>query len=299
MTPPAHGPVLVTGLPRSGTTWLAQQLASSPRTAMTGREPMNPRGRQFALRGSVSSWVRLDRDPSPRQARTLRRVYRGWEPRVYSRYGVRQWAAPLPWVRVVVKDPFALLSLPAITRATGARPVILYRHPAAVLASYRRLNWLPDVAEIAALGLPDAEPSSPVPTADDDVSAMGWFWATCYATVLRDLPKLPDALVVDHAALAAGEDAALAELGAALGIRDLRPHHASRLVHGDRPAHPRHDLDRRPAKVAEAWRQQVSPDDIARIEACAGAVHRELVRHSLPLPEGNPHIGRAEGSARA
>ncbi len=264
---------------------------------MTGREPMNPRGRQFALQGSVSSWVRLDRDPSTRQLRALRRVYRGWEPRVYSRYGVRQWAAPLPWVRVVVKDPFALLSLQAVTRATGARLVILYRHPAAVLASYRRLNWLPDIAEIAALGLPDAEPPSPPPPAGDDVSAMGWFWATCYATVLRDLAKLPDALVVDHAALAAGEDAALAELAAALGIRDLRPHHASRRAHGDRPTLRLHDLDRRPAKVAEAWRHQVRPDEIARIEACAGAVHRQLVRHSMRLPTDTRHIGRAEGSA--
>jgi hypothetical protein len=296
MTAAARRPVLVTGLPRSGTTWLAQRLASSPRTAMTGREPMNPRGRQFALQGSVSSWVRLDRSTSPRQLRTLRRVYRGWEPRVYSRYGVRSWAAPMPWVRVVVKDPFALLSLPAITRATGARPVILYRHPAAVLASYRRLNWLPDVEEIAALGLPDAEPASP-PPAEDEVSAMGWFWATCYATVLRDLPQLPDALVVDHAALAAGQDAALAELAAALGIRALRPHHASRRGHGHPPASRLHDLDRRPALVAEAWRQQVSPDEIARVEALAGAVHRELVRHSLQLPAAT--IDRAEGSARA
>jgi Sulfotransferase family len=299
VTAGTRAPVLVTGLPRSGTTWLAQQLANSPRTAMTGREPMNPRGRQFALQGSVSSWVRLGRDPSTRQLRTLRRVYRGWEPRVYSRYGVRQWAAPLPWVRVVVKDPFALLSLPAVTRATGARPVILYRHPAAVLASYRRLNWLPDIAEIAALGLPEAEPPLPLPTAGDDVSAMGWFWATCYATVLRDLAKLPDALVVDHAALAAGEDAALADLAAALGIRDVRPHHASRRVHDDRPTPRLHDLDRRPAKVAEAWRHQVEPDEIARIEACAGAVHRQLVRHSMRLPADTHHIGRAEGSARA
>ncbi|MGH3317488.1 MAG: hypothetical protein ACRDO0_15210, partial [Nocardioidaceae bacterium] len=140
--------------------------------------------------------------------------------------------------------------------------------------------------------------SSPVQPADD-VNAMGWFWATCYATVLRDLPKVPEALVVDHAALAAGEDAALAQLAAALGIRDLRPHHASQRVHADRPTPRLHDLDRRPAKVAEAWRHQVSPDEIARIEACAGAVHRELVRHSLPLRAESPHIGRAEGSARA
>ena len=57
-------PILVTGVPRSGTTWLARLLALSPGTALAGREPMNPRGRQYALGGSLDGWTRLT-DPSP------------------------------------------------------------------------------------------------------------------------------------------------------------------------------------------------------------------------------------------
>ena len=88
-------PILVTGVPRSGTTWLARLLALSPATALAGREPMNPRGRQYALGGSLDGWARLT-DPSPYQRFLLRSAYRGWNPMVYSRFGTRQWAGPLP-----------------------------------------------------------------------------------------------------------------------------------------------------------------------------------------------------------
>ena len=135
-------PILVTGVPRSGNTWLARLLALSPGTALAGREPMNPRGRQYALGGSLDGWTRLT-DPSPYQRFLLRTAYQGWNPMVFSRFGARQWAGPLPHTRVVVKDPYALLSLRTVVAATGATPVLVYRHPGAVLASYRRVCVVP------------------------------------------------------------------------------------------------------------------------------------------------------------
>ena len=135
-------PILVTGVPRSGNTWLARLLALSPGTALAGREPMNPRGRQYALGGSLDGWTRLT-DASPYQRFLLRTAYQGWNPMVFSRFGARQWAGPLPQTRLVVKDPYALLSLRCVVAATGATPVLVYRHPGAVLASYRRVAWPP------------------------------------------------------------------------------------------------------------------------------------------------------------
>ncbi|WP_448233555.1 sulfotransferase [Microbacterium lacticum] len=137
----------MTGMPRSGTTWLSRLLATAPGTALTGREPMNPRERQWALAGSLDGWTRL-RDPNGKQARALRRAYRGLAPGVYSSFGFRQWRGPLPNSRLIVKDPFAMLSMPAIHTITGARPVLVYRHPGAMLVSYRRMGWAPDVAEL-------------------------------------------------------------------------------------------------------------------------------------------------------
>ena len=75
---------------------------------------------------------------------------------VFSRFGARQWAGPLPQTRVVVKDPYALLSLRTVVAATGATPVLVYRHPGAVLASYRRVSWSPRLDEVAAIaGTPE------------------------------------------------------------------------------------------------------------------------------------------------
>src|SRR5699024_4148149 len=99
---------------------------------------------------TLDSWTELNH-ASPRQRRLLSRSYRGLNPWVYGRYGRRQWAAALPGTRVVVKDPFALLSLPLIRQSTLARVVIIYRHPGALLSSYRRMGWAPDIAELRRL----------------------------------------------------------------------------------------------------------------------------------------------------
>src|SRR4051794_16992381 len=134
-------------MPRSGTTWLGRLLAGAPGTTLVGREPMNPHRGQYRLGGTLDRWVEL-RVPTRRQARLLRRAYHGRSPLVYGRYGRRQWAAALPSVRTVVKDPFAMLSLPCVARTTGAQVVLLYRHPGAALASYRRMGWTPDLDEL-------------------------------------------------------------------------------------------------------------------------------------------------------
>ena len=134
---------------------------------MTGREPMNPQPGQYRLGRTLSVWTRLE-TPSKRQLVALRLAYAGLTPGVYGRYGYRQWAAPWPRTRTVVKDPFAVLSIASVVTATSALPILVYRHPAAVLASYRRMGWLPDVAEVA-LAVSDLAGTEepPVGTADD------------------------------------------------------------------------------------------------------------------------------------
>ena len=270
-------PILVTGLPRSGTTWLAREVARARGLALAGREPMNPRAHQFALDGTLTAWSRLDASSSAKERRTLRRVYRGFEPRVYSRYGVRQWSAALPTTRLVVKDPFALLSLPLLTEVTGARPIILFRHPGALLASYRRMGWIPAVREISDLGLVPATGSTSVPpdsTWDaDSVALMSWFWTTCYDAVLHDLSLVPSAVLVDHAELSRGGEIALRELLAACEVPAARLRRTPRRT----PTTPRarargeakpvlHNFQRTPDDVADSWRSSMSPEDAGRIE---------------------------------
>ncbi len=277
-SPESCSPLLVTGVPRSGTTWLARGLASDPHTSMPGREPMNPRGRQFALGGRVDAWVRRDAF-GPREAAVLRRCYRGREVRTLSRYGIRQWAAVLPRTRIVVKDPFAILSLAAIHEVTGALPVVVYRHPAAVLASYRRMGWTADTRELVALGAPE-------PAADGDLHAMAAMWSWCHQILLQDLRRIPGYVVVSHQHLTAGGPSAWSTLGRHLGL-DLpvsgeRTRH-THLTSWLRPRKDLHDFSRSASDVESGWQRQLAADEIETMEGLVMDVWNELEATQLPL----------------
>jgi hypothetical protein len=287
-------------MPRSGTTWLARLLATAQGTALAGREPMNPRGRQYALAGTLPGWARL-LEPTRRQRGALRRSYAGLNPLVYSRYGRRQWAAPLPWTRLVVKDPFAMLSVPAVVRVTGAVPVILYRHPAAALASYRRMGWAPDLEELQPIvAAHQREGHGPEVTARDlprtgetsEPEAMGRFWAALYTMALSDLERVPSAVVVDHAEVAGGGEPAARQLFDAVGLT-WTSRSETELVgdaSGQAPqpqeasgARLHEQLGRNPAQVAESWRSAVTDDEIAVIDEVTRPVREQLEALRLKL----------------
>ena len=226
---------------------------------------MNPRSGQFALGGTVSSWVELG-EPSVRQRRIIARCYRGHELRMFSRYGKDQWLAPLPWSRIVVKDPFALLSVPAIAACTSAIPVIIYRHPGAVLASYRRMGWTADTAEIRRLqGQPAAEEQL------DDVSAMVEFWNFLHGRVLSWLDDVPDALLISHAEISRGGNPAVRTLMGACGLRPpRRKPEAANKSEGAPSTTPDigqlHGFARNPDEVVDGWRGRLAAEEVTMIE---------------------------------
>jgi hypothetical protein len=258
---------------------------------MTGREPMNPRGHQYALAGTLPGWTRLER-PTPRQRRLLRRSYGGWSPRVYSRYGVRQWAGVWPGTRIVVKDPFAMLSLPSLAEVTGARPILLYRHPGAILASYRRMGWRADADEIRALpqvaGRRGSHDPAPGGDQESDTDAMAYFWSTLHELALHDLESLPAAIVVSHEELAQAGQPALRALydhcdlqwtsQVELALTGQRVDAATQS-----PANRLHDFDRAPHKVAQAWRASVSEAEIDALESATREVRQQLEERRMRL----------------
>ena len=285
------GPILVTGVPRSGTTWLARLLAMSPGTALAGREPMNPRGRQYGLGGTLHGWTRLT-DPTRRQRWLLRAAYGGWNPFVYSRFGTRQWAGPLPGTRMVVKDPYAMLSMPAVARTTGAVPVLVYRHPGAVLASYRRVEWRPRLDEVERIvatsrevGHDHAVPAAPPGEEQSPAAEMGVFWSLLHDLALADAAT-SGALVVSHAELAAGGVAAGRVLAERLGL-EWSPAMAAELTRessgGAVDSGQLHNFDRAPAAVAEEWRSKLPEADIELVERVAGETLARVEAARTPL----------------
>lgn len=191
----------------------------------------------------------------------LRRCYSGREPRIASRYGIRQWRAPFPSTRVIIKDPFALLSCAAVARTTGSTAVLIYRHPAAVLASYRRMGWTPDTEELIALG-------APRPAGPGDLEAMATMWAWCHRVALQDLTSLAAPVVVSHAALLT-DPTLVSLLGHRLGLAaPVRPVAAP--PKGRRQAAPAagvlHDFDRSPGELSTGWRAALDADEIIAME---------------------------------
>jgi hypothetical protein len=284
--PSGHRPILVTGVPRSGTTWLARQLALAPGTALAGREPMNPRGSQYALGGTLTGWTDLHR-PTRRQRLALRTAYAGLNPLVYSRYGTRQWAAPLPTTRLVVKDPFALLSLAAIKAATGATAVVVVRHPGAVLASYRRMGWTPDLEELDPIARRVLGQDRGLAPSGDAATDMGAFWAALHDVALPQIDAT-GAVVLFHEDIAAGGLAAGRVLYSALGLtmsadaeRRWAPERSGSTATTD--ASRLHNFERDPRAVATGWRAGLDEGELTALEATAGQTLAQLHRRAIDL----------------
>jgi hypothetical protein len=274
---------------------------------MTGREPMNPKPGQYRLGGTLDAWARLE-SPTAKQLVALRLAYAGLSPRVYGRYGHRQWSAPSPRTRTVVKDPFAVLSIGAVVRTTSAQPVLVYRHPAAVLASYRRMGWLPDVDEVSAAVADEVDLTpAPVDVPPDDPRAMAWFWSTLNSVALQDIVGAEGAIVVSHEELAGGGADALGRLFDACGL--ARPTDAAAPVlasapaaesgisgedggdvdpggkgdHCDKGDRVLHRFDRPSEEVASAWRATISDAELEVLDNEAGPTLAALQAARLPL----------------
>lgn len=295
-------PLLVTGMPRSGTTWLARLLATAPRTAMPGRELMTPEG--YALHHTIDGWVALDR-LTPKQRRLTRLSYLGLNPFTFGRYGRRQLVASWPSMRVVVKDPFAMLSLPVMCDLTHAVPVLVYRHPGAALVSYRRMGWQPDLAELRPILSAHRErrssgssgsPALPLPGETDEATAMALFWSALYEIALDRAASVDGLVVVSHEELAGGGMPAVRTLFGALGLTTSEAT-AAEVQHersqtsptpsarsgssSQRPA--LHDFDRAPSQAAHSWRDRLTADELTMIEAAAAPMMERLEAGRLPL----------------
>jgi hypothetical protein len=144
-------PILVTGAPRSGTTWVGRMLASHARVAYVA-EPFNPdqlagvpadhffhhvtdrdAGRFVAY---LERLLRFRAVPLPHRRRGL--WHRATRAAVRA---LRLLRYRLGAYRPLMKDPIAFFSAEWLARTFGMDVVVLVRHPAALAGSLKRLDW--------------------------------------------------------------------------------------------------------------------------------------------------------------
>jgi hypothetical protein len=153
-------PLLVTGAPRSGTTWVGRMLAL-PGQFHYLHEPFNPdhplQKEMFNIRMSrYMMYVTEDLEDyeekyfkpikkliegkcsfieGPSSRRTLKDFIRVFHKKKESETYYKLHVPPL------IKDPIAIMSAGWLARTFDIDAIVMIRHPAAVVASMKRLNW--------------------------------------------------------------------------------------------------------------------------------------------------------------
>jgi hypothetical protein len=233
-------PILVTGAPRSGTTWVGRMLALAPGVGYI-HEPFNPTtdpgisGRPFTR---FFQYVTAANEASyaPHLERSLRFSYdlRRQLPTVRSARAAGRTATDfatftrlrLAKARPLVKDPIAVFSAAWLADRFGMDVVVTIRHPAAFVASFTGLGYRHDfntfllepqlVADYLQPFEDDirrfaAEPGDPV---DEAVL----LWRLVYSTVDRYRSERPVWHFVRHEDLSRDPVAGFRALYEALGL---------------------------------------------------------------------------------
>ena len=290
VTAPADtAPVLVTGMARSGTTWVGKMLASGD--ARYIGEPLNvDYPGVFGL--GVHHWYE---DVAARDAVFQRRL-RFWccggfdaldqlksvqRPadvlRVGKRY-VEHLHRLLGATGVVVKDPYAVLSLPWFAE-NGFSVVVVVRHPLAVVGSMKALGWSVDPANFlsqpqlmqTALAEFREELTDQLRSGAGDVERNALLWKMIYRTVAAsDLPIT----VVRQEDLSRDADHGFAELFRSLGMAYTARARA-RIRESSGEMNPvelstTHSVRLHSAASLERARTRLATDEAARVLAITG-----------------------------
>ena len=150
-------PVFVSGVIRSGTTWLGRLLASC-RNTVYFHEPFNPHSPWNAALPVPNQYLYLDEYNGElyrdllRALVSLEPVFRGerWMAEIVAdrREELRRMLEqqdPEFTVTPIIKDPTALYSSEWLVQCCGARPVFILRHPVTIVQSLVNLGWAENI----------------------------------------------------------------------------------------------------------------------------------------------------------
>ena len=236
--------LLVTGMPRTATSWTGKMLEASGRFVYVN-EPLNPQhppGRSpGVLRATVSGafqyvcadnerqWLPAFRDMARLRYHPLAEARANHAPYDLARlvkYAAGFAAGRLRGRRALVDDPYAVFSAPWLAERLGAQVVVTVRDPVAVVASWRRVGWTPKLAELLAqptlvrdwLAPFRAELEAAAAGPGDPVGQASLLWRVIYRAVAAYRERLPGLQLARHEDLSADPVPAFAALYGRLGL---------------------------------------------------------------------------------
>jgi hypothetical protein len=235
--------VLVTGLPRSGTSWVGKMLEASGEVVYVN-EPLNPRHPPGRSPGVLDAevthrfqYISPEDDEQWRRAfaRTLGLRYgvaaelkqnrSAYDLGRAVKYATAFTLGRLRGRRALLDDPYALFSTAWLTQQMGCRAVVLVRDPVAFVGSWRSLGWQIHFRELLEQPLlvrdhlgPYVERMAALVDSPDWLARSSLLWEMAYDVVDRAFRELPGVHLVRYESLVEDPMQRFSEVYGALGL---------------------------------------------------------------------------------
>lgn len=291
-------PILVSGAHRSGTTWVGRMLAASPGVGYVS-EPLNVLHRPGVYAAKVQHWYTYicgDNEAAylPAFEQLMDFDYHLWDElrslrsgkdllRMLRDFGIF-YRGSLRGQRVLLKDPFAIFSLPWFAERLGCQIVVTVRHPAAFASSLKRLNWSFDFDDLLQQSLLMRDHLEPYRSqmqamqADDLVGQAGLLWATIYDAVRGFQQSNPAMQVVLHERISRDPIAEFRKLYGELGLsftegaRAAIERSSSSTNPTEQARGKQHSVQMDSRASLENWKRRLSTEEIARVRKLTESV---------------------------
>lgn len=233
---PADRGILVTGLPRSGTSWVGKMLEANGEVVYVN-EPMNPQhppGRspgvlnkqvshrhQYICDDNGEPWARAFADTLRLRYHPLAELRRNHAPYDLARlakYFSAFVAGRAAGRRALIDDPFATLSAAWFARL-GIHVILLVRNPVSFVGSWQNLGWAGRMDNLLAQPLlmrdllgPYESEMRELADSPDSIARTALFWRMTYAVLDGVADRYPNVHLRRYEDLASAPEAAFHEL---------------------------------------------------------------------------------------
>jgi hypothetical protein len=284
-------PILVTGAHRSGTTWAGKMLAADSETAYIS-EPLNVLHRPGVFRARVNHWYQYICDENEHEYLSAFRDLLEFDyhlmdeirslrsRRDFLRMGrdfMLFYNALMRGQRALIKDPFAVFSIPWFASKLNCRVVVTVRHPAAFASSLQRLHWNFDFKDLLDQPLLMRDhlekyrgEMSAIQTADV-IGQAALLWKMIYGVVDTFRKLNPEWMVMRHEDLSRDPVNRYRDLYSSLGldftsrVEKIIMNSSSSENPGELSPKQTHSIKMDSAASVKNWKKRLPQDEINRI----------------------------------
>ena len=297
-------PILVTGAHRTGTTWVGKMLSANLQTAYIS-EPLNVLHRPGVFRACVKQWYIYITEKNedaylPAFSGLLGFRYHLFDEikllrsskdffRMGRDFGVFLRGQILHQ-RPLLKDPFAVFSVPWFVERLNCQVIVTVRHPAGFASSLKRLNWPFDFTDL--LNQPSLMRDYLEPyrkemqaiKADDIIGQASLLWMMVYRVVHSIRERIPSIQIIRHEDLSLDPVSGYRTLYQSLGL-DFTSRVEQTILNSSSSENPT-EVSRKKVHAVKLdsranldnWKRRLTSDEITRVRR----VTEEVAHHYYP-----------------